>query len=444
VSIGPSGRLDPGHTERHRTDFTVFTEAGAAFFDGRDPYRVANPRGWHYLYPPLFALLIAPLSIFDTESQVVVWYAVNVVLTFGCFGEGRRLYRLVCGTKARRYLWVAGLACLTVFLPFLDCMQAGQLGIGILYLLMLGFRLTVQQSRLRWFVGGLILAFPSVVKLVPAFPVAFLLLNRYWAPADPRSGRRPWAQSVILTSGVAVGILLFLLAVPASLIGWRANFRYLNDWRDRVVMNDRVGPRSNFNIHSFRNQSLANALYLWDKTITGVLQPSSHGTPLRDRPDRIAHPAARILVGLVVASLLLLSWTLRRRDDIIDRATTYGMACCAMLIVSPLSWGHYFVAELPAVLLVPIWLLRHGLPRLARIVAVFPAVISWSYYVAMPYTGGFGLLGLGTTVWFLGVCGIVISIGLPISRPSLAVRRHFALTRRGQSGVIAAGRSDAG
>src|SRR4051812_41064913 len=43
VAIGPNGRLEPGHTEFHKTDFTVFTEAGAAFFDGRDPYGVTNP-----------------------------------------------------------------------------------------------------------------------------------------------------------------------------------------------------------------------------------------------------------------------------------------------------------------------------------------------------------------------------------------------------------------
>src|SRR5262245_34614334 len=84
LSIAPTGRIVPGHTDWHRTDFTVFTEAGAAFFDGRNPYAVANPRGWHYLYPPLFALLVAPLSLFATESQVGFWYAVNVALTYGC------------------------------------------------------------------------------------------------------------------------------------------------------------------------------------------------------------------------------------------------------------------------------------------------------------------------------------------------------------------------
>ncbi len=43
------GRVIPERPDKHRTDFTVYTEAGAAFFDGRDPYRVTNPRGWFCL-----------------------------------------------------------------------------------------------------------------------------------------------------------------------------------------------------------------------------------------------------------------------------------------------------------------------------------------------------------------------------------------------------------
>ena len=100
VVIAPRGRIEPGRVEMHKTDFTVFTEAGAAFFDGRDPYRVTNPRGWHYLYPPLFALLVSPLTVFDTASQVAIWYALNMVLSFGCFFEARRLWRLLAAREA--------------------------------------------------------------------------------------------------------------------------------------------------------------------------------------------------------------------------------------------------------------------------------------------------------------------------------------------------------
>ena len=62
VDVRRRARIDPDRPTVHKTDFTVYTEASAAFFDGRDPYEVTNPRGWHYLYPPLFALMLAPLA----------------------------------------------------------------------------------------------------------------------------------------------------------------------------------------------------------------------------------------------------------------------------------------------------------------------------------------------------------------------------------------------
>src|SRR3954447_13950162 len=98
VDVRRRGRIEPRNLEAHRTDFTVFTEAGSAFFDGRDPYRVTNPRGWFYLYPPLLALLVSPLSVFDGPAQVGVWYALSVAAAFGCYGECLRLWRFLAPT----------------------------------------------------------------------------------------------------------------------------------------------------------------------------------------------------------------------------------------------------------------------------------------------------------------------------------------------------------
>jgi hypothetical protein len=411
VSIGPNGRLVPGRIDQHRTDFTVFTEAGAAFFDGRNPYRVTSPRGWHYLYPPLFALFIAPLSAFDTESQVVIWYVVNVVLSFGCLAEARRLWRLVTAAVPQRPRLLAICASLTAIFPFLDCMQAGQLGIAILYMLLLGFRLVVQDRSLaKCFLGGLILGLPPVIKLVPGLPVGCLLIHRWLAVVWPRSGRKTWSQATALTFGVLTGVLLFLFVIPAFIIGWRANLNYLDQWRTRIVMNERVGPNANFNIHSYRNQSLANAIYLWDKATSHASVPDSGAKSSPDRPERVVHPAARVLVGLILVGLVVVGCRLGSRTDFLDQSTAYGLACCATLIVSPLSWGHYYMAEVPATLFVPLWFLRRGRPMLARIAAVIPMVLSWSYYVAQPYTGGLGLLGLGTTAWFVGVSTSILGV----------------------------------
>jgi hypothetical protein len=83
--------LDPHNIRAHRTDFTIYTEAGAAFFVGRDPYTVTNHRGWHYLYPPLFALLVAPLHALTTSWQGVTWFLLSLLMAAGCLSEFRKI-----------------------------------------------------------------------------------------------------------------------------------------------------------------------------------------------------------------------------------------------------------------------------------------------------------------------------------------------------------------
>jgi hypothetical protein len=429
VAVAPNGRIIPGHIDQHRTDFTVFTEAGAAFFDGRDPYRVTNPRGWHYLYPPLFALLVSPLSAFDTQSQVVIWYAINVALSAMCFCETRRLWRRVLPDELRPSLGVVACALLSACLPFLDCMQAGQLGIAILYLLLLGFRLSLRSDGgPRGFLAGLILAVPAVVKVVPALPVACLLLQHWAAAFRRRSRPGAWIEATALTAGVSTGVLLLLFAVPASIIGWRANLGHLERWYARIVANERVGPDANFNIHSYRNQSLGNAIYLLNRGVHGLVRPASGATPAADRPERVTSPAVPAILACLMAVLFVVGASVGSREDPLDRITAYGLACCASLIVSPLSWGHYYMALAPAALFMPIQLLRRGRSSQARWIAASPPVLIWSYYLAMPYTGGAGLLGLGTTLWFLAAC--LSLLGSQGVRRSAIARPH--LMRRGQ------------
>jgi hypothetical protein len=434
VAVAPNGRIVVGHLDQHRTDFTVFTEAGAAFFDGRDPYRVANPRGWHYLYPPLFALLVAPLSAFDTQSQVVIWYALNVVLSALCFCEMRRLWRRVVPEELRQSLWVVACALLAASLPYLDCMQAGQLGIAILYLLLLGFRLTLRaDGGSRRFLAGLILAVPAVIKLVPALPVAFLVFQHWAAVFRRRPRPAAWIEATTFTAGVSTGVLLLVFAVPASIIGWRANLAHLDRWYSRIVANERVGPDANFNIHSYRNQSLANAVYLLRRGSQFWARPSTGATSAADRLERIAHPAVPAMVTCVLAVLLIVGASVGSREDPLDRITAYGLACCASLVVSPLSWGHYYMALAPSALFVPIHLLRRGRSSRARWIAVLPPVLIWTYYLAMPYTGGMGLLGLGTALWFLVACGSLLD-GRGVRRSTIGRPHSLRRGRPSHSG----------
>ena len=91
VDVARRARVDPRQPALHMTDFTVYTEAGKAFFDGREPYEVSNIRGWKYLYPPLFALLVAPLAPLAPPVQATVWFVASALMAVGCYFECRRL-----------------------------------------------------------------------------------------------------------------------------------------------------------------------------------------------------------------------------------------------------------------------------------------------------------------------------------------------------------------
>src|SRR5262249_22815483 len=156
---------------------------------------------------------------------VLFWYFVNVGLTFGCVVEALKLWRLVWGRavspRSTRFVICAALVGI---LPFLECMQAGQLGIATLYLLLAGFRLFIQsRSRTGPFLAGLVLALPASVKLLPSLPIVVLVLQEWSAVAFPAGARRPWSRALSLTSGLLLGAFVFLLAFPAMLIGWQRN-----------------------------------------------------------------------------------------------------------------------------------------------------------------------------------------------------------------------------
>jgi hypothetical protein len=436
VDISARGRIDAGHLGVHRTDFTVFTEAGAAFFDGRDPYRVTNPRGWFYLYPPLFALLVSPLAILDSQSQVVVWYVISTVLAFGCYVEARRIWSLLAASGARASrddvrganlsVWIGGCVGMAVLLPALDCLQRGQLGIALVYPLLLGFRLAMnRRSWLQWWLGGVVLAWPVVVKLIPALPVAFLLLQRWTAALAPRRAPSASGRAAALTLGVALGGFLFVFAIPAACIGWEKNLHHLHTWVTKAAANPDTAQEAKFNIDSISNQSLGNAAFLFAAEVRGPVSEARENLHWlavdkaiteRRQADHVTRSVVQVARAVVLVLLVLVALGASLRGDELGQAAAYGLASLAILLVSPLAWGHYYVLTLPAVLCVPLWLARRGYPLAAKVLAAGLPVLTWMHYVLMPWCGPIGLLGLGTLLWFLAACAFALLLLVPFLR----------------------------
>ena len=423
VDVRNRGRINPHDLANHKTDFTVYTEAGAAFFDGRDPYSVTNVRGWGYLYLPLMAILVSPLHGLAPETQVTIWFVLSVLMTYGCYRESVHLARLaLAGSRTviqRLPTWIGCCALTAVTLPALNCMQRGQIGVAKLYFLLLGCRLIIEhRSCLRSMLGGIVLALPITLKITPVLPVAYLLIQQLVLASKARDARLS-AQASGFWAGTAAGLVLCIVLIPASLIGWEANCRHLQRWWNLVAVkaDSAAGDEFAGNSYSVRNQSFTNAVHRfgdWAQyAFAGGLDDRAHNGGAQ--PESLSEtPSIRTMVLAVrIASLALvalLAIALARQGDTLGQLAGFGLSCAATLIVSPIARGHYYVLLLPAALFVPCWFLQAQRLRAARWLALAPAVLVSAHYVLMDFTGRIGLLGLGIAVWYWAAAACVLLV----------------------------------
>jgi hypothetical protein len=423
VDVVPRGMVNRQRINEHRTDFTVYTEAGAAFFDGRDPYQVSNPRGWRYLYPPMFAILVAPLHALPPMGQVAVWFVISVAMVFGCYFELRRILDYVLTHSAQGRNGSAQLnTCLcaaavsTALLPAFNCLQRGQVEVFKLYLLMLGFRIALTGTRVgHWVLAGIVFALAGILKLTPLLPVACLLLYEVGVAWSARTQPRVWRRPVALSAGLGFGLVLFALLIPAALTGWNGNLRHLQTWFSKVVTKVVDVRTSDFgeDVRTIRNQSLDNAAYRFgnylNRKLAGgpddTLIDHPHDASLRLPMDDV-NAGRLIVVGRILALAILFLFVIRAasKNDLTGRGAVFGLACVATLVVCPVARACYYVLFLPAIPFVAGRLLQLNKPRRAEFFAWLPVALVWLHYLLLPTSGRIGLLGLGGTAWFLASC----------------------------------------
>jgi len=441
VDVRRRGAVDPNDPGLHKTDFTVYTEAGAAFFDGRAPYEVTNPRGWGYLYPPPFAMLVAPLHKVLPETQVLVWFAVSCLAAWGCYTECVRIARAIApeaddrGAFGPVPLRIGAAAVVAAILPALNCLQRGQVGTVQVYLLLLGLRLFVERASVgRAFLAGCVLALPVVLKVTPIVPVGFLVGSQLVAALSDGWRSSAMRRTGACSSGIAVGLLGALLVAPAFLVGWQANLNHLGTWWHDVVLKveESTGDEFAGDSYSARNQSLANAVHRagnWAHYTLGN-GPDDEGLPglapgqgllMDTRAVDASLTGLRALAGCL---LLIACYRVGRSRDAAALAAGFGLAGVATLVMAPIARAHYFVLLLPAVLFTSFWLLRQSRTRAAWVAAIVPTALSVAHYVALDPLGRMGLLGIGTMLWYGACC---LALGRGAARATAAEPTIFSI-----------------
>ncbi len=319
---------------------------------------MTDDNGFHYHYPPLLAILAAPLADppAGADRAAMLPYAVSVALcyvfnllflAFAVHHLAGVLEQTASGSVALRgppgsrgwwalRLWPV-LACI---IPIGHTLMRGQVNL-LLLALFAGF--LADLLRGRHFRAGMWLAGAICVKIIPAY----LLLLPLWR----RDGR--------CLAGCAAGLGIGLAVIPMVSLGPTRTVECYREMTRTVLL-----PGLGSGEDASRAEELTNTTATEGQSILTAL----HNTLYRDlatRPHK-ASPAVRLvshLLGGLLTLTALWAFGWRRRRGGLDDVLFFGALVLNMLLVSPVCHLHYFSLAMPLVmaLLVERWQRREGL-----------------------------------------------------------------------------------
>jgi hypothetical protein len=323
--------------QRPMTDVQVYLRAAWAARTGGDVYTITDDNHWHYHYPPLLAILAAPLAdaprgadrngLLPLSVSVALWYWLSVAclvagvhalasaLDPGAVPYGRRWWALRVGPV---------LACLT---PVIATLMRGQVNLFLLGLLCFA---AAAMLRGRSWRAGLWIAFAACLKVYPAYLVVYPLWRRDWR----------------CLGGCAVGLLIGLVLVPVAWLGPTRTVECYSEWSE-VLMRPGLGTGED---HA-RDYELIRATATESQSIESML----HNTIYFDRWTRPAQHApwvrvAHWLLGGLLTLVTLLAAGRRADAHPLQPLLLLGALTLIMLLLSPISHLHYFCLALPLVM----------------------------------------------------------------------------------------------
>jgi hypothetical protein len=286
-------------------------------------------------HPPTSVLLALPLAGLDYPTAGWWWNVFSLVLLAGS------LAALAHGVGWRPTGWAVApaLALLLTWVPLWLHTLQGQLGLVLLALFTAAWA-AGRRGHAGW--AGACLGLAATIKLFPVLLLGLPALHGRWR-------------------GVAAGAGAGLLATAATLLiaGPRAYVDYLTV----VIPNlERWRP-------DWINASLTGFF-------ARLFAPDATTAPLLASPWLAA--ALTAAAGLAVIAAVV--WRARRRRGAEDFDGEYALALTALLLLSALTWSHYFV-----VLLIPlvIWARRLWLAGRAAAGRWAVLVVTWGL-MALP------------------------------------------------------------
>jgi alpha-1,2-mannosyltransferase len=329
----------------HHQDFGVYLNAArdimhgqplyAAFLHHPFPDATLRPA---YIYPPSFALLVAPLGVLPAGVAAAVWMAIEQASLAVAIVVVLRWLRPAAWAVAALLLTT-----LTFYPLWVDVVQ-GQANLLVLVLVTVGM-VGVLHGRPAF---GAAIGAAAALKLTPLILVVWLLLDRRFRAAA------------------------FVLGGFAMVTGAAALLRF----QDTVAYFGQVLPALAAGTAFYANQSLAGVL---DRTLSS----NPYTQPW------IALPWVSLL--LIAAGALLIGWwwwQMRRQT-----AQARGAAFIPLIpLLSSVTWTHHLVIVLPLIWFSVIALAGRDWPPVPT-AALSGILLLFSVFSRWPAGPGFGQAG---------------------------------------------------
>ncbi len=265
-----------------------------------------------YLYPPILADLLVPLTFVPLATAARLWYGLNIALLLGTAA----MLASLLGMSLRKWSFALLLLPALCFTPSLQCLTDGQITIVLLALWTLGL-LLYKRGQLV-FAGG-VFALAAAIKLTPAVVLLPLLIWRQWKPL-----------AGFALSSLVLALTCLWINTPAA-IG-----TYVH----------RVLPAMSGAIASATNYSLPAATQRFITLLrTGTIP---YTLPLLPPSTVLAGRVASTAVLLVFAALL---WRRRRSLSSTHQVLVLGLLALLAPVVSPVSWFHAYATAFAALAL---------------------------------------------------------------------------------------------
>ena len=226
-----------------KSDFEDYYVASRTIAEGADPYKIQAIKDvkkqfeWKdigdpekikefmkkikgvgtYLYPPLTAFLLLPVSGLDYSTATVIFQTLSM---FAYIAFLYLLYVYTGGSTNRNFFFSVLLSTLILYSFLNGNFLHGNILSYLLLLVGAGLFLSFREERYLNIVGGFLIGIAIVIKVTPIFFGLVLL------------GKKRFAAIIGIGSGVIVGLLL-----PALYTGFEENLVLLQNWYDLILGN---------------------------------------------------------------------------------------------------------------------------------------------------------------------------------------------------------------